>query len=122
MRENRTFGSVRGALDNGRSYREIPEPMDLSDSGYAGPGATCPAAEKSGLTNCQAPETRSACHRSWFFCKFIQRSAEVLKARDRRRAMSGVMEPRSLMILDRVFLDMPSTALNSVTVIDKGFR
>ena len=44
----------------------------------------------------------------------------VLNAFDNRRAMSGVIEPRSLTIFDNVFLDIPNVSASSEMVSDKG--
>ena len=44
------------------------------------------------------------------------------KARDNLRAMSGVIEPLSLIIFDNVFLDTPIVVANSVIVRDNGFK
>lgn len=43
----------------------------------------------------------------------------VLKARDRRSAISGVIEPLSLIIFDNVFLEMPRADANSLMAREK---
>ena len=44
------------------------------------------------------------------------------KARDKRKAISGVIEPLSLMILDKVFLDTPRLDAISFIVMDNGAK
>ena len=46
----------------------------------------------------------------------------MLKARDRRKAMSEVMELRSFTILDKVFRDTPNTLAKSVIVMVKSSK
>ena len=41
-----------------------------------------------------------------------------MKARDKRKAISGVIDPRSFTIFDNVFLDTPRTFAKSVIVMD----
>ena len=60
-----------------------------------------------GLTFCHSVEVCSATHKSTFFCRISQKSGEVSNARESRKAISGVIEPLSFIILERVFLEMP---------------
>ncbi|EFK07812.1 conserved domain protein [delta proteobacterium NaphS2] len=46
----------------------------------------------------------------------------VSNALDKRKAISGVIAPRSLMILDNVFLETPRETAISLMVMDKGER
>jgi len=46
----------------------------------------------------------------------------VLKARDKRSAMSGVIAPLPLMILDNVFRETPRSEANPFIVMDKGLK
>jgi hypothetical protein len=45
-----------------------------------------------------------------------QKSAVVLKARDKRSAISGITAPLPLRIFDNVFLETPRTDANSLIV------
>jgi hypothetical protein len=69
------------------------------------------------LTFFHAFDAFDASHRSKLFCRFIHRSGVVSKARDRRKAISGVTEPLSLVIFESVFLETPSIVDISVIVI-----
>ena len=57
------------------------------------------------------------------FCKDNQLSVvELGKAWDKRKAISGVTDFRSLTIEEIVFRDTPSIPANFVFEIDKGFK
>jgi len=75
-----------------------------------------------GLTICHAFGICSACHKSYFFCKVNQRSGVVSKARDKRNAISGVIEPFPFMIFGNVFLDTPRVDDISFIVMDNGIK
>ena len=62
----------------------------------------------------------AATHRSWVFCRFSHNSGVVLKARDRRSAMSGVTPARSFAILERCLRDTPRRSARAVTERPKG--
>jgi len=88
---------------------------------YAIAGASSPVAGTGiGVTSSQPVGTCSAIHRSWAFCRFNHKSGVVPKARDRRKAMSGVTPARSLTILESVLRDTPRTAASCVTVRCSG--
>lgn len=46
----------------------------------------------------------------------------LLKARDKRKAISGVIEPLPLMTFDKVFLDTPRLDAISFIVMDNGAK
>jgi hypothetical protein len=46
----------------------------------------------------------------------------VLKARDKRKAIFGVIEPLSLTILEAVFLETSRISPKLTIVMDKGFK
>src|SRR4029077_10912523 len=69
-----------------------------------------------------SPRRCSACHRSYCACWFIQLSADVSKAMDRRTAISGLMPVRPFNKLDSVLRLTPSALAASVTLTPKGSR
>jgi len=52
----------------------------------------------------------------------MQITGVVSNARDKRRAISGVIAPRSFIISDNVFLETPRISAISLIIMDKGKR
>ena len=75
-----------------------------------------------GFTFFHSCDSVSACHRSKFFCKLSQKSGVVSKARDKRKAISGVTDPLSFMILESVFLETPRVSAIYLIEMDRGKR
>src|SRR4030067_723937 len=63
-----------------------------------------------------------ACQRSYSCWRPNQRSGVVLKARESLKAMSGVIDPLSFMILEMVFRETPRILAKSVREMDKGSK
>src|SRR5690606_10054477 len=100
------------------AHDETPRRCSASEGGFRPQGYALAALM--GCTSRHSVRVLAVSHRVYACCMPSQSSGVVSSARERRRAMSGVMDARPLTMAESALREMPRRRASSVMVMPSG--